>query len=58
MPVVTAVLLLHRAMDRGTGCNVFSTGGGELAAMPEVTAVQFNHSAMDTLTDCNVFSTS
>ena len=57
MPVVTALLLDNRTMDRGTDCSVVSPEEGEMADMPAVTAVRFLHRAMDTGTDCGVVCT-
>jgi len=57
MPAVTAVLLHHNAMDRGTACNVVCQSRVEIAVLPAVSALLLHHSAMDTGTDCIVVST-
>ena len=39
LPAVTAILLLHSAMDTWTDCSFVSTFQREMAVLPAVTAV-------------------
>ena len=56
MPAVTAVLLHHSAVYRGTDFCIVSTGYRGMNFCLFLSAVLLHHSIMNTVTDCSVVS--